>query len=61
MGYGGLPKTQQEREIDLEMRASDREREMGHVFDAAPGQDRGPSLFDRIVRALRRRQHRSRF
>lgn len=31
MGYGGLPKTQQEHELDLEARAADREREMAHV------------------------------
>lgn len=55
MGYGGFPQTPQERELNLEARAADREREMAHVADQLPGQG-GPSLFERIVRALRRRR-----
>jgi len=53
MGYGSFPKSQRERELDLDARASDREREMAHVADRVPGQD-GPNLFARIVGALRR-------
>jgi hypothetical protein len=59
MGYGGLPQTPQERELNLEARAADREREMAHVADRLPGEDR-PSLFERIVRAIRGRRPRNR-
>ncbi len=61
MSYSGLPQTPRERDLVLDARAADREREMAHVADLAPRQDGRPSLFARIMGAIRRRQPRRRF
>jgi len=54
-----LPKTNQEREMDLEARAADRDREMAHVADAAPETGRS-NLMTRLAQAVKALRSRTR-
>jgi hypothetical protein len=56
VGYGGRPQTNQEREWVQSARSIDRERDLAHVADLAPGQEAKPGLFARIMEAVRRRR-----
>ena len=54
MGYGSFPKLPLERDMDLEARAADRERDMAHVTDALLAQDHGSGLVARVLSAIAR-------